>query len=160
MSETTAHRDRATFTSATYLATLMAELDRAKISERIRLARKQAGFRNRHDLADVLQVHWRTVEDWENPKHQNVPWDRMQELADVLNVEKHWLLHGDPEPRPGADAEALTEIARRLGELEAVVQDQGRATTASVDALARDLRALTRRLGVEDGGASRARGKR
>lgn len=75
---------RRTFTSAAYLSGLLAEMDAAQISLRIRHARRNAGFRSREQLADVLQVHVRTIENWENPKNPNVPYDRMQELADVL----------------------------------------------------------------------------
>jgi DNA-binding XRE family transcriptional regulator len=44
----------------------MAEFDRAEISTRIRQARKQAGFRNRQEFADLLHVHWRTINLEEN----------------------------------------------------------------------------------------------
>ena len=109
----------------------MAELDRAAISNRIRLARKQAGFTNRQMLADVMQVHWRTIEDWENPKHQNVPWDRMEELSGVLNVSKMWLLHGERE----AEDLPAASISDRLLSLEALI-------TESVDLTREALRLL------------------
>lgn len=129
MTGTTRSRDSSTFSSAEYLGRLMAELDRAAISTRIRHARRKAGFRNRQQLADVMQVHWRTIEDWENPKHQNVPWDRMEELAGVLNVDKKWLLHGDPEPRTStAGDDRLESIVVRLESLEAQVAQSVKLT--------------------------------
>lgn len=104
----------------------MAELDRAAISNRIRVARKQAGFRNRQMLADVMQVHWRTIEDWENPKHSNVPWDRMEELSGVLNVQKMWLLHGEPEEAEGGAASIslrLQSLEEDLAKLTALIEE-------------------------------------
>lgn len=136
MSGTTEHRERTTFDSASYLATLMAELDRAEISNRIRSARKQAGFRNRQMLADVMQVHWRTIEDWENPKHANVPWDRMEELSGVLNVSKMWLLHGEPE---GSEA-SVGSLADRLESLEVLTTTGFEALEAAIAQLADQLR--------------------
>lgn len=136
MGGTTEHRERTTFDSASYLATLMAELDRAEISNRIRLARKQAGFRNRQMLADVMQVHWRTIEDWENPKHANVPWDRMEELSGVLNVSKMWLLHGEPE----VGEASVDSLAARLEALEALTATGFEALEAAIEQLAEQLR--------------------
>lgn len=83
----------------------------------------------------MLQVHARTIENWENPKDSNVPYERMQELADVLNVDKRWLLHGDPEPAQGSADETLAEILRRLGELEETVQRSIEATQEAVRTL-------------------------
>lgn len=114
----------------------MAELDRAEISNRIRLARKQAGFRNRQMLADVMQVHWRTIEDWENPKHANVPWDRMEELSGVLNVQKMWILHGEDV----VGEAALASLDSRLEELEALTETGFRALEAAISQLTAQLR--------------------
>lgn len=83
-------------------------------------------------LADVMQVHWRTIEDWENPKHANVPWDRMEELSGVLNVQKMWLLHGEPE----VEADELASIALRLEALEAAVTESLGLTRRALELLA------------------------
>ncbi len=136
MSGTTEHRERSTFSSASYLASLMAELDRAAISARIRQARKQAGFRNRNDIADLLHVHPRTIEDWENPKHQNVPWDRLDEIAKTTGVTREWLLHGEREE----EEDVLASLAVRLGELEALSSAGFEALEAAISQLAEQLR--------------------
>lgn len=136
MSVTTNNRDLRTFRSAAYLANLMAELDRAAISNRIRIARKQAGFTNRQMLADVMQVHWRTIEDWENPKHSNVPWDGMEELASVFNVKKMWLLHGEAEE----SEDELALISGRLQLLEEQVAESVALTREALVLLRETLR--------------------
>lgn len=139
MSGTTTHREGSTFSSARYLASLMAELDRAAISTRIREARKQAGFRNRNDIADLLHVHPRTIEDWENAKHQNVPWDRLDEIARVTGVSREWLLHGEPE-------EAEDELMAIRSQLQAI-EDDARETQ---DLIARGFAALGVTLALRD----------
>lgn len=114
MTRTTTSRVRPTFSGGEYVASLMAELNRAEISKRIRQARTEAGFKNREQLADVLRVHRRTIEDWEDPKHQNVPWDRLEEIAQVTGKTKGWLLHGEQPEEAGR----LETVDRRLGSLE------------------------------------------
>lgn len=114
----------------------MAELDRAAISTRIRQARKQAGFRNRNDVADLLHVHPRTIEDWENPKHQNVPWDRLDEIARATGVTREWLLHGE---REGSEPSAES-LADRLEALEALTTTGFEALEAAISQLAEQLR--------------------
>lgn len=131
MTGTTEHRERSKFDSARYLATLMAEFDRAEISTRIRHARKQAGFRNRQEFADLLHVHWRTIEDWENPKHANVPWDRLDEIAMATDVTRDWLLHGEREESV-ASAEL---IESRLESLEAKVDEANQLTLRALGLL-------------------------
>ena len=132
MSGTTDRTVGRTFNSGAYLSALFADMDAAQISLRIRQARKDAGYRSREQLADVLQVHHRTIENWEDPKNSNVPYDRMNEIADVLNVDKRWLLHGDAEPARGSIEERLDLILHRLEALEEQVE---RSTKATVEAI-------------------------
>jgi DNA-binding transcriptional regulator YiaG len=109
---------RSSLSGGEYFASLMAELDRAKISLRIKQARTEVGL-SQPELADVLQVHWRTIQNWEDPKQRRLPFDRMDELAMVCEVTKAWLLHGeDPATQP------LTEdMKATLDELLALVKD-------------------------------------
>jgi transcriptional regulator with XRE-family HTH domain len=131
ITETTIGRDSRSFRGGDYVVSLMAELDRAEISKRIRAARKVAGFRNRRDLADVMQVHWRTIEDWENPKHQNVPYDRMEELALVLHTTKWWLLHGEEAER----VMGVGDLQARLEALEVQVSESIGLTREALELL-------------------------
>lgn len=126
MTGTTVTRERHTVGSAT-----MAELDRAAISTRIRQARKAAGFRNRQEFADVLHVHWRTIEDWENPKHTNVPWDRLDEIGGATSVSRDWLLYGERE----GEASALVSIEHHLESLEAQVAESVALTREALELL-------------------------
>lgn len=106
-----------TFSGGEYVAALMAELSRAAIAQRIADAREQSGL-TQPELADVMHVHYRTVQDWESPKKSTTPWDRMDELAAVTGVTKAWLLHGED----AAEAGDVGSLARRLGELEGLVE--------------------------------------
>jgi transcriptional regulator with XRE-family HTH domain len=125
-----------TFGHGDLVADLMAELSRVQIAQRIATARKQAGLDQR-ELADVMRVHWRTVQDWESVKKQATPWDRLDELASVTGVTKDWLLHGERgEVVP--DGELL---ARRLEALEAAVTESVALTRRALELLEADERA-------------------
>jgi len=113
----------------------MAELDRAAISLRIAEARDKRAGLTQPELADVLRVHWRTVQDWESPKNANVPWDRLGEIATATGVTKEWLLHGDRHDAEPVTAEELAALRRDLDEVRAVL---GRLEALLHTALARD----------------------
>lgn len=95
---------------------LMRELDPEGIRRRIRQARKELSL-TQQELADALQVHKRTVENYENVRVP--PWDEIAPLAAVLGVSVAWLLHGDEIREAGADAAVVERLA-------AVEQGQGR----------------------------------
>ncbi len=135
MAAATSPRAGRSFSSDTYLASLMAELDRAQISGRIRRARKESGYRSQKELGDVLHVHWRTVQDWENEKSGNVPFDRLDEIAKATDKSKFWLLHGRDEPSSEGDAAATKEILRRLEGLEARVDESNGLTRHALELL-------------------------
>lgn len=98
----------------------MTELDRTAIAKRIALARKLSGLDQR-EFADLLTVHWRTVQNWESPRRSAIPWDRLQEIAAVTGVTKDWLLHGEE----GAAVGEGERILARLEELEGQVARMG-----------------------------------
>lgn len=114
----TTSRNVRKFSGGEYVARLMAELSRVGIAQRIATARKQAGL-SQHEFADVLGVHWRTVQDWESPKKDTTPWDHLDEIAQVTGVSRTWLLHGDH----GAEVVDAASIDRRLQSLEASVTE-------------------------------------
>lgn len=82
----------------------MAELDRAGISVRMAQARETAGL-TQPQIAELLEpkVHFRTVQDWESPKKNVVPFDRLDEWARLTNSSREWLLYGE---------ERVTETSR------------------------------------------------
>lgn len=105
-----------TFRGGEYVAALMAELSRAAIAQRIAKARKQSGL-TQNELADLMHVHYRTVQDWESPKKEATPWDRLDELAAVTGISRNWLLHGEDE----AAVPDAQSVLRRLSLLEETV---------------------------------------
>jgi len=109
---------RATFSGGAYVAHLMAELERAAISARIKQARTEAGM-TQPELADAVSVHWRTVQQWESGSAKTIPFDRLGEIAAVTATTKTWLLHGERE----GEADGLALIESRLQSLEAEVRE-------------------------------------
>lgn len=100
---------------------LLMELEPEKIRGRLRVARKEAGF-TQQQLADVLGVHKRTIENYEN---ERVPWDHLNEYAALTNRPVEWFLYGEMALPPEGEVAALTEtvatLTEGLAELRAVV---------------------------------------
>ena len=140
------------FRGGEYVAGLMAELERAAIARRIADAREQAGL-SQAELADLLHVHFRTVQDWESPKKSATPWDRMDELASATSTTKEWLLHGDPVGENRAQAGLLRDVS---GALEALERSQEDVHAKLDQALA----ALARLEGARSPGEGSRRGRR
>jgi transcriptional regulator with XRE-family HTH domain len=106
-----------------YLAQLMGELDRAAISVRLAQAREEVGL-TQVELAELLQVHFRSVQNYESPRERRIPFDLLDRWAQVTGRPKEWLLHGD-EPRIVADdrLQAIEdELARVTAGLERLEQ--------------------------------------
>lgn len=93
---------------------LVAQLEPDAIRARIRQARLEADL-TQQDLADLIERHKRTVENYENVR---VPeWAELTKIARVLDRQIEWFLYGDrPEP-PG-----LTEVNEQLTELRRLVE--------------------------------------
>lgn len=116
------------------MARLMAELDRAEIARRLQTSRKKAGF-TQQEIADTMRVHVRTVQDWESPAKEAIPFDRLDEWAQLTSASKPWLLHGDDLIEAGDRLEAIED------RLEALVAGQAALATAQAEVL-EALRAL------------------
>lgn len=101
-----------------YLHELMAELDRAAISLRLRESLQTAGIRQ-HEMADLLHVHKRSIEDYVSPKVATVPFDRLDEWAKITGATKEWLLHGEEAVLP---AEAIASLQSDVAELREMVE--------------------------------------
>lgn len=147
-SSRTAHKPR-TFRSGPYLNSLFVQAERmdaklqAEICARIKQARIEAGF-TQPEAADVLHI---TLRAYQNYEKDRVPFRSLTEIAEAFGVTEPWLLRGDYEPRTAADAATLAEVLRRLESLEGKVETAGKATTKSLDSLARDVRRLARSQG-------------
>lgn len=119
----------------------MAELDRAQISARLAASREEAGL-TQAEMAELLQVHFRSVQNWESPKVETVPWDRIDEWARATGRTKDWLLHGHDQIDWGAEAaadlrairEGLEQVDRKID----VADVPGRLV--AIEASIRDLR--------------------
>lgn len=105
----TTTRKAHTFSSGSYLERLMGELDRASIALRLAEARERAGL-TQEELGDLLHVHWRTIQNYESPRIDRIPWDRLDEWGRITDTTKEWLLHGDP----GAEEASLMSELRWL----------------------------------------------
>lgn len=109
--------------------TARAVLDRPGISRRIRKARDENGL-TREELSQILGVHIRSVDGWENPKAHTLPFDRMADIAEVTGVTLGWLMQGDEGPERVL-LDTLDRVASALENLTARVEAMERVVTAS-----------------------------
>lgn len=116
----------------TKLERRMTELERAKISERIKEARVQAGM-TQEELADLLHVRARTIANYEAGR---VPWRLLGQIGELTGVSQQWLIHGVSSLEASGDGSdlLLRQVVDRLEALETTV-DQ--ATQQVAEALAR-----------------------
>src|SRR5207244_334826 len=91
------HRPSVVSDHQAYLDELMAQINRAAISQRLGEALKTAGLSQR-EMGDLLHVHQRSIEDYVSPKKPVVPFDRLDEWASHTRTTVEWLLHGDEAP--------------------------------------------------------------
>jgi transcriptional regulator with XRE-family HTH domain len=90
-------------------------IDPRSVGRRMREARVEAGL-TQEDFAHIARVTLRTVQHWE--AGDNVPYRKMDKLAQLLDREVRWFLHGDG-PDPGSVFAALADIRQRLDRIEA-----------------------------------------
>lgn len=109
----------------------MAELEEAAISERLQHARKQAGL-TQAQMADLLQVHKRSVEDYESQRPDTpVPYDRLNEWAKYTNTTTEWLLHGE-QPAAASQGE-IQDLRRELADMRSQLSRIERLLRAQPD---------------------------
>jgi transcriptional regulator with XRE-family HTH domain len=77
-------------------------------------SREQAGF-TQPEMAELFSVHFRTVQDWESPRKKAVPFDRLGEWAELTQVKREWLLHGD---EASSEDELAVRLERQLRSLD------------------------------------------
>jgi transcriptional regulator with XRE-family HTH domain len=87
-------------------------LDRSAVGERIAQARTDVAGLTQKQLADVLGVTGRAVQNWE--AGTRAPIRHLRELEEALGVSREWLLWGTQEP----PASELAHVAERLNVLE------------------------------------------
>lgn len=91
---------------------LMSQLDPGAISARIREARDAARL-TQQDLADLLEVHKRTIENYENVRAPD--FVKLNAVARALNRPVEWFVWGD---------EVITKAERDEDERELVAKVQ------------------------------------
>lgn len=119
----------------------MAELDRAGISMRMGQSRQAVGL-TQPEIADMLDVHFRAVQNWESPKIRSVPFDRLDEWSKLTHVSREWLLYGE-ETQP----EALTEIRDEISALRQA-QVEELATVMEQLSIVRELQTMAQGLAL------------
>lgn len=92
-----------------YLAKLLEDMDRAAISTRLQTSRKEAGV-TQNEMAEILSVHVRSIQDYEDPKKKTVPFDQLDVWAAATGVTKTWLLQGDE----AVESDRLANLEARL----------------------------------------------
>lgn len=136
--KTAATNDR---TFRTFL--LVAQLEAKAIGARIAQARNEAGL-TQEQLADIaVGFSKRSLQDYEGGV--TIPYKHMQEIAKITQKETEWLLHGDPEPLPAADASAES-VLDRLGALEERLEQMDQATAKGLSSLEAAIEQLAARL--------------
>ena len=84
-----------------------------EVGARIRLAREAKGWR-REDLALALGKGFKSVQNYESVR---VPLELITELAEALDVEVRWLLHGE-------ETEMLRLLQSTAEQVETIVRSQ------------------------------------
>lgn len=108
---------------------LMAKLREAEIRARIRQAREEAGL-SRETMADLLTVHWRTVENYEK---KTTPWGQLDKIASITDKPVEWLLHGEGGTRVTVDdGDRLSRIESLLEQILAALS-RPQAQTGHLD---------------------------
>lgn len=102
----------------------MSTLDRAAISARLKQARFASGITQR-EVAARFGVHENTVQLWENgqknkktkQREWSVPWERLDDLADLYDVTTDWIQHGARVSPLEAQADRLADVIEKLNEV-------------------------------------------
>jgi transcriptional regulator with XRE-family HTH domain len=99
-------------------------IDKAAIGRRIKEAREATGL-SQEALADVLEVHERTVQNYEAGKGKLL--NDLPKIADATDSQVRWLLHGSEVV--GDSPEVVTRLARledQISEIRELLEDRRR----------------------------------
>jgi transcriptional regulator with XRE-family HTH domain len=121
---TPAHKNSSQFAGnfGTYL--LVQQLAAKEIGARIAQARNEAGGMTQPELADLLDLSLRQVQNIE--AGTTIPYKYFRRLEEIFpDRPLGWFLHGDEATRPGAGEvdERLDGIEERLGRVEDLARD-------------------------------------
>ena len=79
----------------------------AEVGQRIVDARKELGL-NQEELAELAGVSQRSMQAYETG--EVIPYRKMREIAQVLQVSPTWILHGEEEETDGEVVELRKQI--------------------------------------------------
>lgn len=116
----------------------MRELAGREIGARIAAARKQAGAMTQDELADLLGVTMRSVQNYESG--DTIPWRHFKRLEEIFQCPLEWFLHGDEAAKSPSDVDAL--LRQALGERADEQDRQHEEVMAAISELAEQLRAI------------------
>lgn len=88
----------------------MQQFAAAEIGERIAQARRENDGMTQEQLAELLDVSTRAVQNYE--AGVSIPWKHFSRLEKIFDRDLAWFLHGHD-----ATAEAESDVARRLDDL-------------------------------------------
>lgn len=88
---------------------LMQEFAKREIGTRIALARKEHGAMTQEELADLLNVSKRSIQDYE--AGLTIPWKHFKRLEDIFERPLSWFLHGTEDSGPATpdDVQSLRD---------------------------------------------------
>lgn len=88
------------------------------IAKNMRLARKNMGL-TQEELAHKINVKKQTIQKYESGVISNVPSDKVEAIADVLNVSPIWLMGWeDEQPAPISESELDVKLIDMLVSLQ------------------------------------------
>jgi transcriptional regulator with XRE-family HTH domain len=114
----------------------MQQFAAAEIGARIAQARREAGGVTQEQLAELLNVSTRSIQDYE--AGTTIPWRHFQQLSAVFNRKVEWFLRGD-EQEPEVRESATPDLERRLEEVAALVGEGLARLEAGIADVARRL---------------------
>ena len=94
---------------------LMQQFAAREIGARIAQARREQGAMTQEQLAELLDVSTRAVQDYEGGKR--IPWKHFKRLEQIFKRELDWFLHGETSEEP-AVLEQLVGVGRKLDALD------------------------------------------
>lgn len=94
---------------------LMQQFAAAEIGARIAQARKEADAMTQDQLAELLNVSTRSVQEYE--RGATIPWKHFTRLEQIFDHDLRWFLHGEQNPAP-----AELDLESLVGRLEFVVR--------------------------------------
>jgi transcriptional regulator with XRE-family HTH domain len=97
---------------------LMQQFAAREIGERIAQARREHGAMTQEQLAELLDVSTRAVQDYEGGRR--IPWKHFKRLEQIFQRSLEWFLHGETEEEP-ALLERLESVDERLAVIEEVL---------------------------------------